>query len=402
MEPLEFLHGTEISDFVSARLKGLSDSHSILTVGHITKFVEPINGTVGMADALETLSSRQDINSLPVEGDRGVEGLVHKRDLLKKKSAFSNPPVEKLLDHSFFSLDAQENCEKAMEAVLAREPERLYDDFMIYKRGRYFGVGTFVDLSRNIAAIRTTELAQARQMQEFLIGRNSADRPGLAVKKYLRMAHEIGGDYLQCMELSPTLSLLSSFDVSGKGTAAALLTSSVSSFFSTLKSNGSLGSCAPAALVSLLNRVVMDQTPQEMFIAAVFVFVDHEKREVSLFNCGYSPVYLFFTDQQSGKVKGKIINPNLWPLGINDFADPKSYAVPCTRNFRVFVHSDGLTDACNERGERYDEERFQKFLYPRCMKPVDAILAELDRELREFTGTAPQVDDITVMAAEIS
>jgi len=400
MEPLEFLHGTEISDYVGARLKGLSDSHSILTVGHITKFVEPINGTVGLADALEMLSARQDINSLPVEGDRGVAGLVHKRDLAKKKSAFSNPPVEKLLDASSFYLDAEENCEKAMETVLAREPERLYDDFMIYKRGRYFGVGTFVDLSRNIALIRATELAHARQMQEFLIGRNSADRPGLAVKTYVRMAHEIGGDYLQCMELSPTLSLLSSFDVSGKGTAAALLTSTVSSFFSTLKVNGSLGSFAPAALVSLLNSVVMDQTPEEMFIAAVFIFVDRGKREISLFNCGYSPAYLFFTDQ--GKVRGKIINPNLWPLGIKEFVDPKSYTVPWAGTSRIFVHSDGLTDACNERGERYDEERFRKFLYPRCMKLVDGLLAELDNEIREFSGNAPQVDDITVMAAEIS
>jgi sigma-B regulation protein RsbU (phosphoserine phosphatase) len=400
MEPLEFLHGTEISDFVSARLKSLSDSHSILTVGHITKFVEPINGTVALADALETLSVRQDINSLPVEGDRGVAGLVHKRDLLKKKSAFSNPPVEKLLDRSPFYLAAEENCEKAMETVLAREPERIYDDFMIYKRGRFFGVGTFVDLSRNMAAIRAMELAHAREMQEFLIGRNSADRPGLSVSTYVRMAHEIGGDYLQCMELGGALSLLSTFDVSGKGTAAALLTSTISSFFSTLKASGSLGSRAPGSLVSLLNSVVMDQTPEEMFVAAVFMFVDREKHEVSLFNCGYSPVYLFFADQ--GKVKGKIINPNLWPLGIKEFVDPKSYTVPSVGNLRLFVHSDGLTDACNERGERYDEERFRKFLYPRCMKPVDGILAELDKEIREFTGSAPPVDDITVLAAEFS
>ncbi len=232
MEPLEFLHGTEITDFVAARLKSLSESHSILTIGHITRFMEPVNGTLGLADALQVLSSREDITSLPVEGDRGVAGLIHKRDLLKKKTAFTNPPVEKLLDQSGFHLEAEETCEKAMEKILARDPERLFDDFMIYRRGRYFGIGTFVDLSRNLAEIRNADLDRARTMQEFLMTRHSADRPGLAVRTYVRMAHEVGGDNLQCMELNDTLSLLSSYDVCGKGTAAALLTSMVSSFFS--------------------------------------------------------------------------------------------------------------------------------------------------------------------------
>ena len=126
MEPLEILNGGEISNFVSARLKSLSDSFSILNVGHITKFVEPINGKLGLAEALVILSSREDINCLPVEGDRGVAGIVHKHDLLKKKTALTNPPVEKYLDQSGFYLDSAENCEKAMELILTRGPERLY------------------------------------------------------------------------------------------------------------------------------------------------------------------------------------------------------------------------------------------------------------------------------------
>jgi len=402
MEPLEILNGGEITDFVSARLKSLSDSFSILNIGHITKFVEPINGKLGLAEALVILSSREDINCLPVEGDRGVTGIVHKHDLLKKKTALTNPPVEKFLDPSGFYLDSAENCEKAMELILTRGPERLYDDFMIYKRGRFFGIGTFADLSRNIAEIRNTDLAQARKTQEFLIARTSADGPGLAVKTYVRMAHEIGGDYLQCMALSDALSMLSSYDVCGKGIAAALLTSTLSSFFSTLKVSGSLGSHGPESIVSLLNDVILDQTPEEVFVAAAFVFVDRQKREVRFFNCGYSPLYVFFTDAESGKTKGKIISPNLMPLGINTFVDPKSYAFPIGKNFRAFIHSDGLTDACSERGERYGEENLRKFLYPRCMKPVDAVLAELDKEIKEFTGPTPQPDDITVMIAEIS
>ena len=402
MEALEPTNGNEIRDFVTSRLKALLDSFSILNVGHITRFVEPINQKIGLTEALEILSSREDINCLPVEGDRGVMGLVHKQDLLKKKSPLTSPPVERFVDQKGFYLDASENCEKAMETILKRSPDRLYDDFMIYRHGRYFGIGTFSDLSKNIAEIHNTDLVQARKMQEFLIGRNSVDGPGLAVKKYLRMAHEIGGDYLQCMAIHDKLSLISSFDVCGKGTAAALLTSTLSSFFSTLKVCGLLGSHDSQSILTMLNGVVMDQTPEEVFVAGALVFVDWQRQEVTFFNCGYSPLYVFFTDAESGKTKGRIVGPHLMPLGINTFTDPKGQTSAISKNLRVFIHSDGLTDACDERGERYGEERLRKFLYPKCMKPVDALLDELDREIKEFTGSAPQTDDITVVVAEIS
>jgi phosphoserine phosphatase RsbU/P len=196
--------------------------------------------------------------------------------------------------------------------------------------------------------------------------------------------------------------MLSCFDVCGKGTAAALITSILSAFFSTLKASGSLASSTPPSILSTLNAVVMDQTPEEIFIAGVLVFVDRERREVTFYNCGYSPLYVFFTDEESGKTKGKIINPDLWPLGINEFADPRGSTFPIYKNLKVFMHSDGLTDAFNERGERYGEENLRKFLYPRCMKKGKALVAELDAEIKAFIASAPQPDDITVLVAEIS
>jgi sigma-B regulation protein RsbU (phosphoserine phosphatase) len=405
MEDLELLNGGEIREFVSTKLKDLLDSYSILTVGHITKFLEPITANVGISEALQIFASKEDTNSLPVEGESGVIGIVQKRDLLKKKTALmsvTDPPVERFLDRTTFSVDASENCEKAMDLIFQRDLERLYDDFMIYERGRYFGIGTFADLTRNIAAIRGVDLEKARKMQEFLMTRNAIAAPGISAERYVRMAHQIGGDYLQCMDISDKLSMLSCFDVCGKGTAAALLTSILSSFFSTLKACGTLQSLPPPAILTTLNKVVMDQTPEEVFVAGALVFVDREKREIVFYNCGYSPLYVFYTDEDSGKTKGKIINPDLWPLGINDFADPRGSAFPIYKNLRVFLYSDGLTDARNERGERFGEEGLRKFLYPRCMKKAQAFVAELDKEINGFIATAPQADDITVLVAEIS
>ena len=392
MEELELLNSGEIRNFVSSKLKDLLDSYSILTVGHITKFQEPVSANVGITEALQLFGSKDEVNSLPVEGEGGVIGIVQKQDLLKKKTALmsvTDPPVERFVDRSTFSVDASENCEKAMSLIFQRDKEKLYDDFMIYERGKFFGIGTFADLTRNIAAIRSVDLDKARKMQEFLMTRNVIKAPGIAVERYVRMAHEIGGDYLQYMDINDKVSMLACFDVCGKGTAAALLTSILSAFFSTLKSSGALQALPPPAILATLNKVVMDQTPEEIFVAGVLVFVDREKRETVFYNCGYSPVYVFYTDEESGKTKGKIINPDLWPLGINEFEDARGLAFPICKNFRVFLYSDGLTDAQNERGERYGEENLRKFLYPRCMKKAQVIVSELDKEVSELHRHSP-------------
>jgi len=404
MGDLDLVEGDEIRSFVAAKVETLQDSFSILNVGHITKIVEPLNRSLRLSEALQAFAAFPDATSMPIDGDHGVIGIIHRRDIFRKKSALismTDPPIERFLDRSSFTIDASENCEKAMALILKRDQEKLYDDFMIYEGGKFFGIGTFADLSRNIARIRDIDLERAKIMQESLMARNSIQRPGIVAERYVRMAHELGGDYLQCMDISDNLSMLSCFDVCGKGTAAALLTTTLSAFFSTLKTCGTLASYSPASIVQTLNDVIIDQTPDEIFIAGILAFVDRKRREVVFYNCGYSPLYLFYTDEAEGKTKGKILNADLMPLGINEFSEPRGKTFPIYKNLRVFMHSDGLTDACNERGERYGEDNLRKFLYPKCMKRAGDLIADLDTEIMGFMGAAPQADDITVLAAEI-
>jgi serine phosphatase RsbU (regulator of sigma subunit) len=404
METSELQEDGTIRDFVASCLQSLQDSYSMLNAGYITQFPEPIHYQMGIQDVLQTFAARGEPNSLPVEGESGVIGIVNKRQLIKKKTTLmsvTNPPVEKFIDYSGFSVNASENCEQAMTLLLARDPESLYDDFMIYERGRYFGTGTFSDLSRNISKIRQMDLEKAKKAQEFLMSRYTVSNPGIAMRSRVRMAHELGGDYLHCMDLSPDLSLLACFDVCGKGTGAALLTAAVSTFFSTLKTRGALDSITPAELVSALNHVVMDQTPDEVFVASAMAFVDIKKREATFYNCGFPPIYLFYEDADNGKPKGKIINPNLWPLGINDFQDPQGSRHPLYPKMRIFMHSDGLTDAKNERDERYGDESLRKYLFPRAMKNIDELMKELDAEIEDYVGKAPQADDIIMLLAEL-
>ena len=70
MDALELAGGNEIRDFVAAKLKALVDSFSIVTVGHITRFVEPVSHTIGRSEPWRP-SLRGETSTAPRRGGHG-------------------------------------------------------------------------------------------------------------------------------------------------------------------------------------------------------------------------------------------------------------------------------------------------------------------------------------------
>ena len=63
----------------------------------------------------------------------------------------------------------------------------------------------------------------------------------------------------------------------------------------------------------------------------------------------------------------------------------------------ILMFTDGVTEALNENREEYDEIRVRAFLpILRKYKP-DESLNILVESIREFTGEAPQFDDLTAI-----
>ena len=223
----------------------------------------------------------------------------------------------------------------------------------------------------------------------------------LSVEKYVKMVHELGGDFYQLLEINKDLFMVSSFDVSGKGVAASLTTSLISAFFATLDVGGYLKNFNPREIVEELNNVILEQTPDEIFIAGAFLFIDTKNGEINSYNLGYSPFYVFYNDD-TGKSIAKIMNPNLRPLGIDKLTDLDSGVrnFPIVDGMKIFLYSDGLTDARNGEGAMYGEENLKKFLFSKSKMRANDLLNDLSSEIMKFIGAAPQADDITAIAVQ--
>ena len=64
---------------------------------------------------------------------------------------------------------------------------------------------------------------------------------------------------------------------------------------------------------------------------------------------------------------------------------------------RVFLYTDGVTEATNLVEELYGEKRLKDFLNQRKGDSAEEVLHKLKEDIDEFVGEAPQFDDITML-----
>ena len=73
------------------------------------------------------------------------------------------------------------------------------------------------------------------------------------------------------------------------------------------------------------------------------------------------------------------------------------HSVMLTSGDRLFVYTDGVTEATNVREELYGEERLICFLRKTETTDIHKLLAEVRSDIDAFVDGVPQFDDITML-----
>ena len=129
----------------------------------------------------------------------------------------------------------------------------------------------------------TREAEEARLIQQALLPRTSPLIPGFVVSGQSVPAGAIGGDWYDFIPLPEGRWGLVLADVSGKGTAAALLMSATRGM---LRSLASLGS-GPGEVLTRLNNMLLEDFPDGRFVTMVYAELDPQKRTLRLANAGH-------------------------------------------------------------------------------------------------------------------
>lgn len=182
-------------------------------------------------------------------------------------------------------------------------------------------------------------------------------------------------------------------DFSGHGLAAATGALPVSSIFYSMTEKGYSVSDIVAEIDSRLKTML----PDGMFLAACMVSIDPVTHTVSVWNGGLPPL-LIYSPQNQGEIS-RVESAHL-PLGIanNENFSRELKVIGMQDGDRIYITSDGVTEAMSPEGKAFGEENLLKIL-----KGDDSPKEFFDiicRTLREYQGGSKQRDDAAFIEIE--
>jgi len=231
-------------------------------------------------------------------------------------------------------------------------------------------------------AVMDREAQEARAMQQALLPKSSPYIPGYVVSGLSVPARAVGGDWYDFIPFPDGRWGLVLADVSGKGTAAALLMSATRGVLRSLAE----ACCTPGEVLTRLNQLLVDDFPAGKFVTMVYAVLDPATRSVVFANAGHlRPLFIdsqgeHFLDTERGLPLG---------LGCGDYSETQ---VSLSAGSKLIFYSDGITEAENANEEEYGLGR----LAEHATKPGASAVSIVD-DVHAFGNGASLRDDASVV-----
>lgn len=241
------------------------------------------------------------------------------------------------------------------------------------------------------------ELQIARQIQLASLPQSTPIMDGLEIDGISVPALEVGGDYFDYLNGQPNEITVIVGDVSGKGTSAALYMSKVQGILRSLHGFN----LSPRDLFIHANNLLCKDLEKKSFVTAIGGFFNSKSHSMSLARAGHLPLYYY--DARSDKVK--MVTPKGLGLGLKNSKVFSSQIEELKIEFRsgdVFLFiTDGITEAQNETGEEFGEERVTLILKNNHLLRSDEIRNVYFDALKRFTSDSYQHDDQTLVVVKV-
>ncbi|HEY6404152.1 MAG TPA: SpoIIE family protein phosphatase, partial [Blastocatellia bacterium] len=232
------------------------------------------------------------------------------------------------------------------------------------------------------------ELAVASEIQFRLHPETPPAIPGYDVVGVSFPCYEVGGDYYDFIEKPDGRCVVALGDVSGKGTGAALLMSSI---HAAVRAHTRTRLSA-SEIVSEINQYIYDNTPSNRYVTLFYSELDSRSHQLTYINGGHNSPLLA---RASGEVTRLDIGG--FPVGITPFGDYREGWVEIEPGDVMVVYSDGVTESLNEEGEEFGEARLIEIVQKNRGRSAAGLRDRIDEALTKFVGRASAVDDLTIV-----
>ena len=235
-----------------------------------------------------------------------------------------------------------------------------------------------------------SELAIAKTIQASALPTDFPQNESFELLASMTPAREVGGDFYDFFPVDENHFAFVIADVSGKGITAALYMMSAKA---TIKNMLQAGYPLSEAIAKA-NKTLCDNHARGMFVTAFIGILDLKSGKVEYINAGHCPpLHKIQKNYQYVDVVRNLV------LGITPNYNYEVGQFTLKKNERLFLYTDGVTEAQTKEEKLFGSERLQKTLNQKMLSLPDTI-PHVRKNIKRFVKDAPQSDDITMMMVE--
>ena len=239
------------------------------------------------------------------------------------------------------------------------------------------------------------ELNVATQIQADMLPRifpAFPEREEFDVYATMNPAKEVGGDFYDFFLVDDDHLAVVIADVSGKGVPAALFMV----IAKTLIKNHAQNQEAPGTVFTQTNEQLCEGNDAGLFVTGWMGVLEISTGKFVYVNAGHNPPLL---KRAGGTFEWLKSRPGFVLAGMEGVRYREN-TLQLEPGDRLYLYTDGVTEATNSREELFGDERLQNALNEYMDLPVEQFLPKIKECIDAFVGDADQFDDITMLALD--
>lgn len=232
------------------------------------------------------------------------------------------------------------------------------------------------------------ELQLAREIQQRFQPAGAPSVPGFELQGISFPCYEIGGDYYDYIPRADGKVVIALGDVSGKGTSAALLMSSLhAAMHAQTNAHQTL-----AESIAAVNKYLAETIPANRFVTLFCAELDPITGTLNFINAGHNPPLIAHASGTMEQLAAGGV-----PLGILPNAFFQEGRTQLQHGDVLVIYSDGVSETQNATGEEFGAMRLYDVLARNLDSSAAGVRDKIEAALTKFAQGTDSVDDLTLV-----
>jgi serine phosphatase RsbU (regulator of sigma subunit) len=250
---------------------------------------------------------------------------------------------------------------------------------------------TYAELQKAHHSLKA-DLQEASLIQQQLLPTNFPKGLSDVFAEYKANLY-VGGDYYDCFELNNNVIAFVVADVSGHGSAAAMLMS----MFKIMLKSSPLNGISPALTLKNINETLVSEIDSGKFITVFYAIWSKNTNEFIYTSAGHNPMPIM--NRKTGEIE--LLKSSGFFIGMMPDIMVEDKVLKLNGEYRISLYTDGINEAMNSKKEQFGHKRIHELMKESAGKSCKEFVETLLHSVDNFCDGQELADDATILVCDL-